>query len=299
MKNKLEEIFYKTRLSMKNMFNLDKIIQYRIKYNHLETNAISSNDSLINEDSNAPVISLTTYSHRIKTVHITIESLGEQSVKASEIILWLDEEEFSEETLPGFIKRQMARGLKVKFCKNYRSYKKIIPLLIDGTDKDIITVDDDIIYPPYLVDNFISEAKKSPDKILCNRARKIAVLDGNLLSYSSWEYQKKPAALNNLIPIGVGGVFYPKGSFYKDILREDVFEKLAPNADDLWLKIMTHKNSKHSKLITREEHWNEDFISINRTQNIALNLDNVMNKKNDDQVKNLIEFYKIDPNEFI
>ena len=93
------------------------------------------------------IISLTTYSLRIHNVYIALESLLNQTIKPNRIILWLAEEEFNEANLPISVLRLKERGVEIRFCEDYKSYKKLIPTLREFPEAIIITVDDDVIYP--------------------------------------------------------------------------------------------------------------------------------------------------------
>ena len=74
------------------------------------------------------IVSLTTYGRRIHSVYATIESLMEQTMKANRIILWLDTS-FQGKPLPQSIEMLKQRGLEVAFCKDVRSYTKLVPAL--------------------------------------------------------------------------------------------------------------------------------------------------------------------------
>ena len=74
------------------------------------------------------IVSLTTYGRRIHSVCLTIESLMEQSMKANRIILWLDTS-FQSKKLPSTLEKLKSRGLEVAFCKDLRSYTKLVPTL--------------------------------------------------------------------------------------------------------------------------------------------------------------------------
>ena len=51
------------------------------------------------------IVSLITYNKRINTVFLAIESIFEQIVKPDKIILWLDKNEFSIDTIPFTLKK--------------------------------------------------------------------------------------------------------------------------------------------------------------------------------------------------
>ena len=74
------------------------------------------------------IVSLTSYSARINTVHITIDSLLKQTFKADKIILWLAKEQFPrlEKDLPNNLLQQTKKGLTIKWWqKKFKATYKI------------------------------------------------------------------------------------------------------------------------------------------------------------------------------
>ncbi|MDD1827105.1 glycosyltransferase family 2 protein [Photobacterium sp. ZSDE20] len=274
------------------------ILREEIAINYFEKKSLLSTSTLVsdaNENTNI-IVSLTTYSIRINDVHLVIESLGEQTIKPDRIILWLDDAEFSENSIPEVLKRQIHRGLEIRFCRNYRSYKKLIPILEMNLSKDIITVDDDVIYPYDFIEIFKIEAEANPRIVLCNHAHKM-VLDkfGKIAPYKDWDNSTDSVEASSLIfPVGVGGVYYPNGCFSEKVLESELFMSLAPTADDVWFKAMTLKNGVKSKKVNDSRAYLERFIPISRGQSIALFHQNVDEGLNDGQIKKVFSNIGLD-----
>lgn len=110
----------------------------------LNTNKIGI-DKLFSINNSKVIVSLTTYNKRIYDVYLAIESIMQQTVKPSKIILWLDENEFRPDNIPNSLILQQKRGLEIRFCANIKSYKKLIPTLKNYSNDIIITIDDDVI----------------------------------------------------------------------------------------------------------------------------------------------------------
>lgn len=238
------------------------------------------------------IISLTTYGIRIETVYLTIESLFHQTARANKIILWLDEEEFNEVSIPYSLKKLTQRGLTIKFCKNIRSYKKLIPTLKLYPEEIIITVDDDVLYPEYLVENFLKEYKKDKNNIYFYRGHRIKFKGDKLEKYQLWELntQNKEASYLNF-PTGVGGILYPPNCFYKDILEEELFMSLSPLGDDIWFKAMSLLKDKKCKKVDFVGEYIKDFISIDYSQEESLTEINMYGGKNDEQLEKVFKNY--------
>lgn len=189
----------------------------------------------------ALILSLTTYGERLQTVHKTIESLLKQTKKADKIILWLDKNEFSSNTLTRELKKLISKQFEIKFCPNWRSYKKLIPSVMEFPNAVIITFDDDIIYPSTLVEDLHKEHLISPQNIIASRGRIINIEEGEFAPYPSWQFLRNPSKISAkycVMPIGYGGVLYPPNSLHEEVLNEKKFMNLAPHADDLWFKAM-------------------------------------------------------------
>jgi len=64
------------------------------------------------------IVSLTSYPARINSVHITINTLLQQSLKPNKVILWLASEQFpnKENDLPDNLLRLKDYGLTIEWC---------------------------------------------------------------------------------------------------------------------------------------------------------------------------------------
>lgn len=90
--------------------------------------------------------SLTSFPDRISTVHYTIKSLYNQSVKPDRIILWLSSAEFDGVELPESIKALQRKGLEIRFCENLYGHKRYYKMIEEQkTNELLLMFDDDII----------------------------------------------------------------------------------------------------------------------------------------------------------
>ena len=243
------------------------------------------------------IISLTTYSKRIEQVHIVIESLFRQTRKANKIVLWLSDDEFLDEPIPLILRRQQKRGLEIRFCNDIKSYKKLLPTLKLYPESTIITVDDDYIYPIDFVERLLQTAERYPKSICYYVGSRISLnKKGKVNSYAKWkscEEEYIPSLLN--FPTGAGGVLYPPNSFYPDVTDEILCMQYAPSADDLWFKTMSIlRNTPCVKVPLRYGRFEDKFILLEDTQDIALYHDNVEKGLNDIHLKKLKEMYPIE-----
>ncbi|MDR1592752.1 MAG: hypothetical protein LBS16_07755 [Prevotellaceae bacterium] len=237
------------------------------------------------------IVSLTTYQKRIFDVCLVIESLMEQTLKPNKIVLWLSKDEFNDDNIPLVLKKQRERGLEIGYCQDVRSYTKLIPALQKYPNDLIITVDDDGIYPYDLVENLYNSYKLDKNCVhFCRGYRMQFNRKGCLRTYKKWPTNPPECERSFLaFPLGSGGVLYPPHCFHTDILREELFLQLSPTADDVWFKAMTLLNDVPCKKIA----YDVRLVGLFNNQDIALETQNVHNRKNDVQIKQVFDYYSL------
>ncbi|EGR0130527.1 glycosyl transferase [Vibrio vulnificus] len=277
-------------------FSKAKVKSYGV-FEHREQilNDMAINDegpSLIKDGGNI-LISLTTYSYRIYDVHLVIESLGLQSLKASKIVLWLDQNEYNEDTIPIVLKNQIKRGLTIRFCENLKSYKKLVPTILEYPNFDVITVDDDYIYPFDMVEVLYQTSLSHPSCIVTNFAHVIKYKNDSIDSYKNWDlYTECDKPGFDIFPVGAGGIYYPARSLHELVTENRLFQSLAPNADDVWFKFMSIANNVLCVKTSSRFNYRSKFILIERNQHMGLYLSNLDGNENDEQVSRVTEYLK-------
>ena len=250
---------------------------------------------------NEVVVSLTSYGKRLNDVYIPIESIMQGSVKPNRIILWLAEEELGKQ-LPVTLQKQQKRGLDIRYCKDIKSYKKLIPTLKEFPEACIVTIDDDVIYQFDLLENLLLSYNNYPNYIHANRVHTISLDNHGLpLPYNEWQCCSTIG--NNSIlnfATGVGGILYPPNSLDKRVFDETTFMSICPTADDIWFFAMAHLNGFNTcKSFTRDSTGN-DFLENPSVQDVALKqINKIVNCKNDIQLTAVIKKYNLTLNEKI
>lgn len=192
--------------------------------------------------SSSYIISLTSYSRRFKSLHLTIESLLQQSLPPRKIFLWLSMDDINNSGIPKKVSKLEKRGLIIKIKnENIRSYKKLsyIKEILSPDICHVITADDDILYPRYWAESLINKSIEN-NCVSCFRGHNFIVKDDiynykyamkNNTSYDSPSF--------NLIPTGCSGIAYPKEAISDLVSDASLFNILAPDTDDIWYKMMT------------------------------------------------------------
>ncbi len=237
------------------------------------------------------IVNITSYKNRFKDLPKTIYSLLDQTFKPDRVILWLDGSLESLTELPYDITRYIKNGLEIRFVKDIGSYTKAIYAFKEFPDSIIVTADDDIYYPKnwlkYLYLSYVS----NPENIHCHRAHRVKLKNRNIVSYEKWEkhIDEETARYDNFLT-GAGGVLYPPCCFSKEVLREDIFLKYAPKADDIWFWIMALVHGKKIRVV--KNHYKTLICTniLHKKKKKTLYSEN-RNGKNDKQLKNLLKFY--------
>ncbi len=243
------------------------------------------------------VVSLTTHSIRIHDVFLSIESIMQGTIKPNRIVLWLAEDEFIGKSLPITLQKQVARGLEISYCKDIRSYKKLIPTIQKYPNSIVVTIDDDAMYDVDFLEKLINSHKSNPNVVFSNRIHRMKLDESNMpISYMDWDWcvnKYDDSQLNFLV--GVGGVLYPPHIFSDEVLNEDVFMDICKYADDVWFNAMLLLNKiKVAKSYTKSLRG-DDFVDIESGRSVSLCHENANNEKcrNDVQIKAVWEKYKI------
>ena len=273
---------------------------YEIRADYLTQQTLTSTSLGISEDhycNEDVIVSLTSYGSRLHDVYLSIESIMQGSMKPNKIVLWLSEE-YRNKELPRTLLLQKKRGLEIEFCKDIRSYTKIIPCLKKYPNSTIITIDDDLIYKHDIVEKLVNAHKEDPLAIHANRIHLIKKKkNGSLDSYMNWAWgkgsNKNPLSLNFFT--GVGGVLYPPHAFSDEVFNENVFLDICKYADDVWLYCMALLNNTPVKRVFTHSSKGEDYIVNKNVQETALLKRNSDGKycENDTQLHAVIEKYDL------
>ena len=245
------------------------------------------------------VVSLTSFPGRIDDVWIGVECLLRQSFKPDKVILWLAKDQFPNKTIPQSLRKLEPRGLEVRFCEeDLRAHKKYFYTLREYPQANIVTVDDDLYYDNYLLENLYVLHNKYPNHIVTNRAHEIRFDTGKKIKpYRKWNHNvSSKTASHLLLATGGGGTLYPPNSLYREVLNKEVFKKICFLADDIWLKCMALK--KGTKIITNSR-YNKDPMTIKESQMEKLVSENVLSGGNDQQLRDVCNHYNIDLSKYI
>ena len=186
------------------------------------------------------VVSMTSFPQAIPFAINAIRSILKGSVLPDKLVLYLTFSQFGYAGIPEELKHlsDSSAIFEIRdYARDIRSYRKLIPALIDFPDAIIVTVDDDVWYHRHMLRDLLNLHSQLPHAVLAHRAKRIA--PGK--PYRKWKkYRWYDFVFKRIhndfvnLQTGVGGVLYPPHSLRKDMLDVELFTKVAPSCDDIW-----------------------------------------------------------------
>lgn len=252
------------------------------------------------------IVSLTSFPERIEEIKYVLFSLLDQRVLPEKIILWIAESQFpnKENDLPLVILDFRKYNFEIHWCEDFKSYKKLIPSLVQYPDYFILTADDDLYYDRRWTQKIWQEHLEHPDEYICHIANKIKFdHNGNILPYQKWQFNIKSSVSSFLhFPLGGAGGLWHKKYLFSDITNKALFFELAPYADDIWFYFMLIKMNTRIRVVNnpcnRVKYVNP-YREYNLTDGYKLTTVNIDNDQNDIQFRKVMNYYQIDLRLFI
>ena len=196
------------------------------------------------QDDRHLTVSFTSYPARIRFVPATLSTLLNQSRPADRIVLYLSEDHFprKEADLPAELQSaQKENKLRIRWVSgDLKPHKKYIYAFREFPDDIIVTVDDDILYAPELLQQLWQAHLRYPDAVVAGRTHLITLdKDSRPNPYGRWihctqGFEAGPSM--QLMAVGIAGVLYDPMLFPPELYDEESIKALCLEADDLWLK---------------------------------------------------------------
>lgn len=279
---------------------INKMIAIQLAKQRLDDLALNSMREGVGEEpvqGEDLVVSLTTHGKRIHCVHRAIESIFQQSLKPNRVVLYVPQNEFcNTNDLPIALQLQMTRGLDVRFVKDLGPYTKLLYAQQEFPNSTIVTIDDDIMYPAYLIERLV-KAHKGNNKAICGLAVRQLEWSGNkrFKPFKDMDFVvlAEDGISNMYIAEGFGGVLYPPHCFSAEVNNEEVFMKLAPKADDLWFWANAIIAETPILCVHSFQPLVRELLVDDDVQDVGLLNDNFFGNGNDKQLKALCEHYHL------
>lgn len=244
------------------------------------------------------VVSLTSYGERIKTVHLAIASIMDQTVQPAEVVLYLDKTT-KIDSLPTELQNLCYKGLTIIHdVEDIRGHKKYFYAMKDFPDKTIVTIDDDVIYPRKALEQLVIASQEHPTCVIARRVHR-ALFDahGKPLSYMDWlfAYRGVRRMSNANVLTGCGGTLFPPHVLPDSALDIAAIRQCALSADDIWLSCALRSNRVK---IYRAPANISLFWEIEGSQSSALNIENINEGGNDIAMRLTMEHFRLKASNF-
>lgn len=226
-----------------------------------------------------------------------MECIKRQTFLPEKTILWLSKDQFpTVESIPQSLWCRTDELFEIRMVNgDIKSHKKYYYALNAYPNKKILLIDDDIFYPTYMIEEIIGAHRLYPNSIICRYGfLKKYTTGGTLKPYNGWTHLASPIESNDLFFGSGGGTLIQKSLLYEDCTKKDIFLKLTPNADDVWLNAMTYLAGSNIIKISKGM-----ILPILQNSSEMLSTKNVGYQQNDVQINSVSEYYKetigIDP----
>lgn len=115
------------------------------------------------------IVSFTTWKARFENIPTVLDSIFRQSLLPDRIVLNLAEVEILPDSLQQYLE---GHGVEINRVPDTKVYKKLLPTLKKYPDACIVNIDDDFIYPPEMLEEFMRIHQQHPSSpISGNRER--------------------------------------------------------------------------------------------------------------------------------
>lgn len=201
------------------------------------------------------IVSLTSYPKRTNNPDIIkcVNSLINQTLTPDKIILYLSKLQYQNELrdIPDYLyDLYVNKKIDIQFRDDdLRSHKKWIYAFQEYPNDLVITFDDDIIYPPDIIESLYNEWKSNKNSVIAARCHIMTYTDGKINSYKKFiQYKNLKHGYKlyneNLFVTTGGGTLYNVSLFNtKTIFDIDSIKKDFYTVDDVYLnKIVKDQN---------------------------------------------------------
>ncbi|MDR1027166.1 MAG: PIG-L family deacetylase [Rickettsiales bacterium] len=212
------------------------------------------------------IVSLTSFPARIPTISQVVETIKNQSVQPDKIVLYLSKKQFPRAPKVDGVEVRMLDG-------DIRSYKKLVPALADFPNDNIITLDDDILYPDFVIEKLLDCHRRFPGAICGLRVKRAAAgpyrLWHRMGRKNMLRFGGRRPRLCNFATTG-GGTLFPPRALHPDASRDDIFMSVCPTTDDIWFWAQAVRNGTGTAVAGKYLQIKE----IPSAQEISLRTDN-------------------------
>ena len=190
------------------------------------------------------IVSLTSSKRKLKKLNLVIESIFNNTMKPSKIVLTLYKKDsyFLTKYLNDLVSNQRIELIITN--KNLKSHKKYFEVMKKYRDYAIITINDDIIYTNDLIESLYNSYSNNPNCIHARFVHKIMTKNNKILPYDKWiknyTFEFNPSFY--LFAISRGGILFPPNILnISDKNINEIYKCLS--SDDVYIKYLSRKRN--------------------------------------------------------
>ena len=247
-----------------------------------------------NQDEKKLIVSITSYPARIHYVHKVLSTIFAQTMKPDDIVLYLAQEQFpgKESDLPEELSEMISSGkVKLRWVEDLKPHKKYFFAFQEYPDDLVITVDDDVLYAPDLIEILYHSYLHHPNAVSALRTHLMMFSEQyGILPYEKWilKYNRiVDCPSQQLFCTGCAGVLYPVHLFDQALLNKEAILGHCIYADDIWLKLMEIVCDIPVVLADRQQ----NLQIIEGSQSTKLADMNISERMNDKQLEDSINWF--------
>lgn len=218
---------------------------------------VSSNP--LPKDSSANfAVSIASYPKRDLLLPAVFQALSRQTVSPKKWILVLSVEDYVN-GLPHHLTKLEKRGLEILWVEdNPYAVKKFIPVAERYPNLAIVTLDDDIIYHPSLLEGLVNQSEIKQTAVIGYVGKAMVKRNNDLHLYYR---EKEPASITTppeqVYLIGWGGIYYPPHCLDKRVLNMEAVHKTVPGrGSDFWFWAAAHANGTQQQCLGVPNEYN-------------------------------------------
>lgn len=236
------------------------------------------------------ILSITSIPERVELFLSNLHWLAEQTVQSRVTVIWLGSEYFSDSRRQYLsVRFPLPADIEIRYRPDLGPHTKLLYALKEFDNLPIVTADDDILYPPFWLEELYASFQSAPQYVHCFRAHEMRITpNGHLAPYLSWNWLapgiRGPSRL--LFPTGTSGVIYPATALSKQVFDVEVMRALCPTSDDIWFKAMSLLNRT---LVQKVRTESLEFPQIDGSERRVLWRTNV--EQNDVQLHRVFHHY--------
>ena len=224
------------------------------------------------------IVSLTSYKNRFKNLHLVLESIFNNTMKPSKVVLTIYKKDYY------YLKKKLKMMVKNNIIEliitdiDLKPHKKYFEVMKKYKDYAIITIDDDIIYTRDLIETLYNSYLKYPNCIHARRVHKIMIKNNEVLPYADWlkeyKFEFNPS-FHLFSTTGAGTLFPPNILNISDVNIDEIYKCLT--ADDIYLKYLSRKRNIKIVWVPNKFVLGLKRLNDNKTQKYALYKYNIKN----------------------